>query len=352
MRSSLLELNREAALAVERHQKDPAGILRHDPRFRTRIAGIDTVNPTALDEYRARLDAYNEDAQALREGLERHGVTFLAVLPTNAWNDIAVDSDLYRFNPTDEGHVPASTSIFEDIGVRALNQLGQRSLLGMGIGGLVSGAAALFLSVSVLPFTSALAVSAAALVMGGYAVGKVTQGLYFKGSSPNPTAIAGIETRLIRQAFEKSGSELFRQIWPIEGVPEKGAINLKVSLPPAPADAQANLQAAHAAGYRLTLFAVDEAISFDEDPADAFLAHRSSHWADLSAEWKRKQEEERAERVARREALRNSLAAMTDWSDPIVVVQLESATAIIVQYGDFPVEQRVIERVLANRPIV
>lgn len=347
MRSSLDVLHRDTASAVARHLADPADVLRHEPMARTRIAGIETIDVQKVAEYRDQLANYQADAADLERGLTERGVGFLAIIPTATWSKIALESDLYRFTPSPDGTVPASPMILDEAGAYALKEIGNRSLAGLLAGGTGAGALALMATASVLPILGALGVTAAALVAGGFLGGKLAQAFYFTDDAINPTAVAKYETKYVEQAFKEAPSTLFRKLWPVDGVPQKGAINLKVSLPPAPLDAQQNLMAASAAGYKLTLYTVDEAIAFDQNPADTFLEVRQKHWTELDAAWQMAQEAARAKRAEMLANMKRSISNALQ--DPIVVVQHESATAIIVQYGEFPVEQAVVERVLSGK---
>lgn len=348
--SGLLLLQSAAAEAVERHRTHPANYVRQDRGSVVRIAGIETLDPRAISDYETRLDLYGEDADALRVGLGQRGVTFLAILPKVAWQNIAQESNLYRFNPDPDGAVPVSTAILDTVGERSMEMLGRRSLATLVAGAGVSGIAGFLLGTTMLSAGFALIPGTLALIAGGYVAGKIAQARYCKDELPNPDALARLETELIRKAFAGPADTFFRQLWPKEGVTDP-KLTLRVRLPPAPFDAQANLATAYAAGYQLTLYAVDEAVSFELDPAEAFIAHRSKRWKEASKAWQKKLAEERAEREARR-AEAQARAAARRLNDPIVVVEHESAVAIIVQYGDYPIEQAVVERVLASTKIV
>lgn len=101
-------------------------------------------------------------------------------------------------------------------------------------------------------------------------------------------------------------------------------------LPDPPADVAATLLRAQS--LTLVVAAVPEAIRFVERPSELIaLAHPRDAWA-------RDQ----------------GYADYDDWvrRDPIVFVECETATAIIAQFGDFPIERETVDRAVAAHSVL
>lgn len=99
-------------------------------------------------------------------------------------------------------------------------------------------------------------------------------------------------------------------------------------LPDPPADVAAIL--CKAQGFTLTVAAVADAIGFVESPSDIANAANT----DPKDLWAQKQ----------------GFADYADWvkRDPIIFTEHGSATAIIAQFGDFPIEQAVVDAAVAS----
>ena len=349
--SSLAVLNSVAANAVALQVQDPARFVARDSSLRTRVAGIDVVDQQKLDERVLRLENYQADAAMLRKRLDAAKVTYLAVLPKTAWSHLATESNLFRFKPDVDGGVPVESSLLDRVGVSALRTLGMRCLLALAAGASAGIALALAATMTFqLALWAGIVLTLLCGVIGAYGAGRAVRVRYYAGDAPDPAAIMRLEKAQIRKALSVPRSTLLRMLWPQDFVPGPSSVRLGISLPPAPADAQANLMRASKAKLPLTLYAVDEAIQFDEEPATAFFRAREPHWHSTK--------KAHAAAIAAAELERRHRAEMNAryWDnllhDPIVTVDLESATAIIVQYGDFPIEREVIERVFDSERLI
>jgi len=349
--TSLTELNTVAANAVALQVQNPARFVARDSSLRTRVAGIDVVDQQKLNERVLRLENYQADAAMLRERLDAAGVTYLALLPKTAWSHLATESNLFRFTPDADGSVPVESSLLDRVGVSALRTIGITCLLWLSAGAL-SGIALAVAGTLLLQQSLWIGISLSVLfgLLGAYGAGRAIRARYYVGNDPDPAAIMRLEKAKIRKALLMPRGALLRTFWPQDFVPSGDAVRLKISLPPAPVDAQANLVRASQAGLPLTLYAVEEAIQFDEDPASAFFKAREPHWNAT------KKAHAAAIAAAELERKRRAEANARYWDnllhDPIVTVDLESATAIIVQYGDFPIEREVIERVFDSERLI
>jgi len=349
--SSLAYLDRAAADAVERQSADPGAFIKDDPRARKRIKGIEVIDAGAIDQRRVQLDLYRDDSADLRKRLDEHGVAVLAMLPKTAWDAIARDAGLFRFSPKDDGSVPANAALLDQVGANALRTLGNRALIGLGIGAAAAFIAAFaLLSMIGAPLALNLGVSAALAALGAYGTGTVIARRTFLKGVPHPDALMRLEQSLIRKAFAAPRQELFRELWPQDPKPGTTTVDLRIGMPPAPAEAQANLVRAEQAGFDLTLYAVDEAVTFLDDPVEAFIQARAPHWRKARAAYDRVVQSERHRRRAERERRRAELRAWL--ADPIVTIDHGSVTAIVVQYGGFPLEEAAIDRVLNSDRLI
>jgi hypothetical protein len=303
----------------------------------TFIAGIAVVDKrhadSELDTFINKMKKYQKDAAALEKKLTQAGVTYLAIMPTTMWNGMCDDAGLYRFSPDAEGRVGADDSVLLALEESAVNTLGMRPLRALTIGGLIGGASGAAIAVATsLSIGLIVAAAAATALVGSYIFGAIVEGRNFERSRPRPDKLAKIEAGLLAKQLSSHETTL-AALWPNRTDGDR--FKVKISVPPAPGDVQENLSRAAAAELQLSLAVVGEAISFDENPTSLLLARRGQRYQELAAEI---QSIKDAEEAARRQKA---------WeNDPIVTTSLGLATAAIVQYGDFPIEQAVVERAL------
>lgn len=350
MLPSLAILDRAAADAVARQIEDPGRFIAQDPSARVRVAGIEVVSQDRIDARRELLQMYLEDAAQLRQRLDSAGISYLTILPKTAWTNLARESDLFRFTPDKNGYVPADASLLERVGNYAYGVIGARCLAGLSVGAIAGLAAAAALGTQLgLPVYGTVLLCVLGTVLSAFLGGSAIRRLHFTEDAVNPAIVMRLEKARIRKMLGNPKS-LLRTLWPHGFVGDKTSPRLKISLPPAPVDAQANLLRASAARFPLTLYAVGEAITFDEDPVYAYERAREPKWGEIAKAHARAvaaQEEDRRRREVERQLFWENLRA-----DPIVATDYESATAIIVQYGDFPIEQELIERVLNSSLLI
>ena len=110
-------------------------------------------------------------------------------------------------------------------------------------------------------------------------------------------------------------------------ISQRSVLTATVVLPLPPADVAQTLARAATTGYTLHVAAVPEAISFKETMAEL-----------------------RARETARRKA--EEARRLAAQRDPIIYVEEGSAAAIIAQFGDFPIEQKVVDAVIASDDII
>lgn len=334
------QVDREIAAALD----NPAPPRGYQPRVKV-VAGIDVIDQAAhqnaASAYIDGLKTYQRDADALKSKLDAAGVSRLAILPTQTWDTMCKEAGLYRFTPDAKGEVGASTAGISDLEASIRSRLGIMPMAAMAAGAIFAAAATLYLMSGWAWGWQAVGAVIAAVV-GGQALGMIVESMFFVDKQVKPAKLAELEGKQVRKRFATQASTL-AMLWP-NRTEEKGDFRIKIRVPPAPADAQANLERAHAAKLQLSLAIVGEAIGFAADPAALLLKRRGEQYEQMAAEIERRRLAREAERAARAEAAR-----LERLYDPIVTTSLGSATAVIVQYGEFPIEQAVVDRVLKEQ---
>jgi|CXWL01.1.fsa_nt_gi hypothetical protein len=348
MRANLAYVGAAAALAVEQQIENPAPFVSLASASRTRIAGIDVLTEDPLVGRRARLKAYQNDAGSLRNRLEEEGVSHLAILPTSAWNRIAENAELFRFQPKEDGSVLASMKPLEEAMKRANQAVDWPPLTMVGVGAVLgfAGIFGLATLLSELPMLANAGIALFGAGAGGYLAGLGAQ-MFFcdEDGKAHPIRLAQAEKRFLKETLTVPKEALLRMLFPAGEVNTAG-VPIRIGLPPAPVEAEVNLRAAKAAGFELTLDTVAEAVTFEDDPLSAFMQHRESYWEQRKTAFKQQKEQRRQQREDDRRLFWSTMP------DPIVTTSHGSATAIIVQYGEFPIEQAIIDRVLNSSDLV
>lgn len=86
--------------------KSIAGFRIHDEEAEKKM--LDDM----IADRKARLESFIKDRTKVREDLNALGVTALAVLPTEAWNDICKQAKLFRFAPNAQNRVAIDRNTF------------------------------------------------------------------------------------------------------------------------------------------------------------------------------------------------------------------------------------------------
>lgn len=349
-RTNLAYLNDAVHQALERQIENP-----HAPkdvaasavaRAQKRIAGIEVIDTGVIeshrDERRAALENHRRDATELKQKLDAAGVKYLTIWPTRAWEAVCKEHPLFTLAPDENGAVRVNTAWLKGVADEAKRALEAMPLAAFLSGGIVAAVSV----VSVVGFGwIALALSAAAFFAGGYAVGKTAEFFVFDDGKPLAGPLAMKERSLIRRMLRQPHDTIMRMLLP-ENREVKGGVPLPIDLPPAPEDVQTNLIKAMAAGFVLTLHTVPEAISFRGNPVEAFVKLRQPHYEQLKKGAVQRKEAKKLVRAARWQAFHDA------WRDPIVTTSHGSATAIIAQYGEFPVEKELVDRVLNSSALI
>ena len=344
--NSLIHLADAVNEAVALQTQDPhvatdVRELARSTAMRT-IAGIAVVDTSvvegAKEERRKLFATYQQDAGELEAMLKKHGVEYLVTCPTKAWKTICAEHPLYTVQPDVDGRITVDATWLKDIESVVMKKISRIPLISFCVGGTMAAAGVIAgLGLGVYPLIGAVC----AFFVGGKIVGACAERFYFEDDHVRTKALANLEVKLITRKLSGSSSETLRFLLPAHTEATKG-VQVKIHLPNAPEDVQANLLRA-AEHFDLTLHTVAEAVRLDEEVVTAFVRHR----------WSRYQELEQMAEARRQEIERQRQERLERMRDPIVTVSHGTATAIIVQYGgEFPVEQTVINRVLNSSALI
>lgn len=295
------------------------------------VAGLRVISNAArdaeFDKNAAKLHdgllRYRADRQLVVEKLKRVGVEPLAVLPLTAWERICDATKLFRFTPS--GNTVRCDT-------RVLHQEAQAELAKLP----VSTGLKIFWSLCLLALLAGVTlVTRSNLAEYGNAFDKWAIFPYFAVSMVMflvwgaGSAIAVTESDNSQQSAAAMATVLGRHtedgtllelLWPNYREPDQGDA-VAISLPDAPSDVQEKLVALERARLTMRIAVVKEAIGVDGKLQGAIIGKF----------------------VEAMEALKR---------DPIVFVREGTAVAIIAQFGDFPIEKEVIEKVINSEHLV
>lgn len=353
MRTSLAYIGTAAEAALDRESGDPT--VPAAAKSRAKAARLKVIGGLAVDDVAAgdkeleqgrqsrldRIERYQWDRARLEESLERVELTPLAILPTAAWNRICFEADLYRFAPNSEGKVAASNEKLWQLYVErvpASERLVRWSnyctisawvlIVGTFVGaGLLRGSWGAFWGYGLL---SIIPIIVLACIV--HAVGK--KRMFAKVT----------RDYLARQlAFEKSpATEQCRALFPDKTSPKDSKMTIAITLPKPPEDVAAILLKARRLDLQVAV--TPEAIGFTKSFHQMFLdeeARKRKEQALIAEEARRRFLEQQEE--ARRAAI---------LADPIVYHEHGTAVAILAQFGDFPIEQSVVDMVMNSEQLL
>lgn len=277
---------------------------------------------TAIAKRRDAVAKYKHDRDQIIGELQEREITPLAVVPKAAWEQLCDQSGLFRICPDESGRVMVSASVLEGFEKRKKASLKYFFWVLMLNTAIISGCITRFVFHPIGP----LEVITAPL---GALVAFICFGITLYGDTENMAQWEGRMVKLQIKLFSmKSWKTILSHLLPNSTSPDSGGssrhqLYAKVILPQPPADVASVLLKARR--MKLHVAAVAHAITFAEPVGDI-----------LNREHDRIMDEEAQQRERERQA---SL-------DPIVYVVNGSAVAIIAQFGDFPIEQRVVDQVM------
>lgn len=336
-RSNLALLDRavQGAVALELgdgdHDKSALAELGVVPQRTRTVAGLKVVSNAARDaevdpnsaKMTDKLLRYRADRELVIGKLKRVGVEPIAVLPLTAWERICDSTGLYRFKPNGDQVRVSASNLFKQAEKYARAKASERHdgfmiaclatwfVLTVGCG---------LLGYNVHP---GWYFPMAAIGFFGFLI--LIAGIVDGPMNSRPRDIEAARIRELVAEHEKNGT-LIKELWPDLKEPAKGE-NIRIALPEPPADVQERLIAAERARLPLNIAVVGDAIAFKELVADVLVGIRGKYW----------------DEVERLEALNR---------DPIAYVIEGTAVAIIDQYGEFPIEKEVINKVINSEHLV
>ncbi|KND51792.1 MAG: hypothetical protein ABA06_00830 [Parcubacteria bacterium C7867-001] len=341
--TNLAYINEAVGKAVEKQIADPTPFVDTANAHR-RIAGIKVydgaVVERATETHRQALRAYQADEAAIKQKLETAGVSYLTVVPTTSWDAITKAAGLFRFEPNEHSAVRADTALLDQVVDDAKDAMENHAAIAGLIGAAAGVAVGIFLTHYLAHWFMIWTVIDCvilAIVVGGL-VGGIVNSMNFDGETQRPDVAKKFEYELLKRRMPKDPDARAKALWPNLVEPTGMSVSMKIELPEAPEDAQTNLLKAHEAKFKLTTYVVGGAIRLIDDPIRAFLDTRKGAYDKMKADAHAERERRRIERES-------------GW-DPIVVTRHGSATAIIVQYGDFPIEQEVVDRVMNSKQLI
>lgn len=332
-RTSLAAVEDTFAAAINREDRAPvipAAVIKAADQARMAVIGGFSVRDDAeheklLDQARserwAALGKYREDRATAIVELGKAGVVPLAVVPAMAWRRLLRESGLYRLTPSG-----GKTCISMEFGrpmysdaTRRMNWAGLAQIL------IVATVAISLAMVAVMFYDWHMVTYGAAGI--AVVVGIICAVYFFWNGETE--GWAWMHRQFMRPATQRFAAlpwkEQLQSFFPDGKSTERGRM-VGIILPDPPPEVAATLLKLK--DRQLNVSVVPDAFAFDATPEQLI--------------W-----QERHERVA---AERERLRALRE--DPIIDVEFGSAVAIVAQFGDFPIEQQTLERVVNSEHLV
>lgn len=353
MKSSLAYVGAAAEAALSREVESPtvpaeARVRAGKARLKI-VAGL-TVDDAAaaereidagLQKRKQQIEEYTTDRARLERRLEDLDLVPLAILPTRAWRRICFEANLYRLQPTEDGRVAASSSMLNE--TYRQRYLSSESSVACSNWGTLLGAVSIIAS-SVgfglfLNSWEAFWLCGAASIIPSCILGWAT-GAIAEKVLENRIA----QDSLLRQrAFENLPvSKQCEHLFPGKISPRDSKMMIGIKLPEPPIDVAEILLKARRLDLKVAV--TSEAICFTESFHQMFLdedARVRKEKARLAEEAQRRFQAQVEER--RRAAI---------LADPIVYYEHGAAVAILAQFGDFPIEQAVVDMVMNSEQLI
>lgn len=336
MRNSNLAILAQTVNTAVAHElgelvKDETALADIAPERHRYVAGLRVVSnaardaatdPNAAKLFRG-LNQFRTDAKILKDRLARAGVTPIVLLPLAAWERLCDRTKLYRFKPDQGGQVRISSKALDEAKLEADTAKVWAPSPGFAllvISVMIGLAVWLHRLHSQSDIMTEEIVFIIIGIMGSFFGTLITMLVLDTLRDDERKTLVEPILRSKIEAANKDGS-IYGLLWPDCHEPKMKRVNatVRITLPEPPGDVQETLVAAERDGIPLLLAVVGDAIVLREDPGDALMAYR-----------KRKLEEEARARAP----------------DPIVYAVEGAAVAVIAQYGDFPIEQEVINEVV------
>lgn len=330
MKSNFAQLEEavDAAIAYELGEiaEDEAASAGIAPERHRQVAGLRVVSNAARDKAvdaaaatRFRnLNLFRADAKILTDKLARAGITPLVTLPYAAWDRLCKQSKLFRLTPDQHGVVRISLKEKEMAKVRAAKEELESAkpvwaLLAVPVVALLSFASTFM---GVHPGAALVIFILASFILCG-----VTASMLSYARDEERVAL---EKKMLRRdiGYAMESKSICKRLWPeyVQPSLEQSRVGVRVSLPTPPAEVQKILVDAERLGIPLYTAMDEGAIHILENPADALLNETKTPIPDRPI-W---------------DAL----------FDPIVYAVDGNAVAVVAQFGEFRIEQDIINEVV------
>jgi len=314
--SSLAYINARATSAVDARiplTDEENALIEQTETPIVSVAGFPVVDTQWHDRERekrirengSRLALYRKDVQDVTAELAARDIVPLAVLPSSAWKRICDNAGIYRLFVNERGEVGIH-DFWSSAGDRQRFEAGWSLVCLLTFVASFSAMIAVARLVTPSSHREDLALLALPMLLISAALG-------------TGAATAYVSRSICRFVNRASHKELLALCFPAytdgthPGLQKIALTRARIALPEPPPEVTALL--ARARGLELFTAAEPDAIRFVESPTDLLNRLRKEHEERLRA-------------------------------DPIIYLQHGSAVAIIAQFGDFPIEQRVVDEVL------
>jgi hypothetical protein len=260
---------------------------------------------------KSKLDYVNA-AEVLKTQLAARGVTPIAIIPTTWWDAMLKESGLWKLNPDREGKVGVEADKVAKI---AQTSKAPALIWVFGMAGVITAGATLHWD---LPLTvSSLGVS---MVIGSVTTCGFTAALLgiFKKTGDRLNARAHAAYHLLRHGRNRVMGEMLSQS-------SYSTYRVGIRLPTPPQDVVDTLKKIASMG-NIRVAAEPGAVGFAKSPTNIIADRILSNW------------EEEAREAARIRAL-----------DPIIFLEEGPAVAIVAQFGDFPIEKELVDKIVARQ---
>lgn len=290
-----------------------------------------TERDSSLQKIIKNVENYENDQALLSEKLAKASVKALAFLPAKSWDKIREDSGLYTFhNQNANGTVNTSLKAdsFADTLARKISKKEE-----VAHGDLLIPALILITSaVSQYFIVDKLFMLSGWWWALSFVAGTIMSMALFITSY---SSFIGSASLALKKEIKSAGG-LINMLWPDKTEPDHyrddSRLRVNVKFPEAPEDVKQTLLKAYRAGIKTTLTTDASAICLETDVFALLLSKTKSEYKSVQ-DFKRELE-------ARLQA------------DPIIWVQEGSCVAFIAQYGDFPIEKAVIDKVLKENFLI
>ena len=336
-RTNLAYIDTAADAALKREMEDPsisAAVRERASGAKLKVvAGFpvdDEAAPQQVLEHaqlqrKAVVERYFRHRAEVADKLEELGIKPLGILPKAAWQRICTESGLIRLNPDAQGDIAVSSGVLKDLDEKSFDVMRRtRRVLYVlaGICCLAGGLRDFFFLGE--PLRHCIVASIVVFVLLQCFIA-----LFWMVDFIPRWAIVRWH---VRNFDNKPWKEVIKEFFPECVSYEINHLDCvaRLMLPQPPADVLGVLLKAKF--LELKVAAVAEAISFLESPSEIL---RKGHDRIIK---------DRMER--RRQAIRDFL------NDPIVYHEHGSAVAIISQFGDFPIEQQIVDRVVNSEHLI